>query len=38
MMSLPTQQDNRVYDLQGRYVANPTHGIFIQNGKKIVVR
>jgi hypothetical protein len=37
-VSLPTQQDNRVYDLQGRYVANPTHGIFIQNGKKIVVR
>ena len=37
-VSLPTQQDNRVYDLQGSYVANPTHGIFIQNGKKIVVR
>ena len=28
--------DNAVYDLQGRRVVNPTHGIYIINGKKII--
>ena len=28
--------DNAVYDLQGRRVINPTHGIYIINGKKII--
>ena len=28
--------DNAVYDLQGRRVTNPTHGIYIINGKKII--
>ena len=30
--------DNRYYDLQGRSVAAPTKGIFINNGKKVVVK
>ena len=31
------QGDNTLYDLMGRKVVNPTHGIYIQNGKKIVL-
>lgn len=32
-------KDNRIFNLQGIQVANPTHpGIYIQNGKKFVVR
>ena len=27
-----------VYDLQGRKVANPTKGLYIVNGKKIVIK
>lgn len=27
--------DNTIYDLMGRKVTNPTHGIYIQNGKKV---
>ena len=30
------RRDNAVYDLQGRRVVNPTHGIYIFNGKKII--
>ncbi len=30
--------DEATYDLQGRRVAKPTRGIYIQNGKKIVVK
>ena len=30
--------DGPLYDLQGRRVQHPTHGVYIQNGKKIVVR
>ena len=30
------QNDNTIYDLMGRKVVNPTHGIYIQNGKKVV--
>ena len=30
------RRDNTVYDLQGRRVVNPTHGIYIINGKKII--
>lgn len=29
-------QDGAIYDLTGRRVLNPTHGIYIQNGKKII--
>ena len=30
------EQDNTIYDLMGRKVTTPTHGIYIQNGKKVV--
>jgi hypothetical protein len=29
---------NEIYDLQGRKVMNPTKGIFIQNGRKVVIK
>ena len=32
------QNENRYYDLQGRRVAQPTKGIYILNGKKVVVK
>ena len=28
--------DNAIYDLQGRRVEHPTHGIYIVNGKKVI--
>lgn len=34
----PTQADNIIYDLMGRKVLNPSKGIYIKNGKKIVIR
>ena len=30
--------DNRVYDLQGRIVENPAKGLYIINGKKVVIK
>lgn len=30
--------DNNYYDLTGRRVSSPAHGIYIQNGKKIVIK
>ena len=30
--------DNEVYDLQGRRVANPTKGIYVVNGKKVITK
>ena len=39
VQNVPTngeQQDDVVYDLQGRRVTNPTHGIYIINGKKVI--
>ena len=32
------QNDNRYYDLQGRHVAQPTKGLYIINGKKVLVK
>ena len=32
----PTLNDSKVYDLQGRCVANATKGVFVINGKKVV--
>ena len=29
--------DDTIYDLMGRKVINPTHGIYIKNGKKVVL-
>ena len=39
IQNVPTngeQQDDVVYDIQGRRVTNPTHGIYIINGKKVI--
>ena len=33
-----TQPSEIIYDLQGRRVSNPTKGIYIQGGKKFVLR
>lgn len=30
--------DGRYYDLQGRQVENPTHGLYIVNGRKVLVK
>ena len=30
--------NNRYYNLQGCQVTNPQHGLYIKNGKKILVR
>ena len=32
-----TNNDDEVYDLQGRRVANPTKGLYIVNGKKVFI-
>lgn len=32
------QSDGRIYDLQGRIVNHPAHGIYIKNGRKFVVK
>lgn len=36
--SLEPKADGQYYDLQGRSVANPTKGLYIVNGKKVVIR
>ena len=33
-----TSSDAPIYDLSGRKVSKPTHGLYIQNGKKFVVK
>ncbi len=33
-----TNNDAEVYDLQGRRVVNPTKGLYIVNGKKVVIK
>lgn len=35
-VSTETTQDNVIYDIQGRQVKNPTKGLYIVNGKKMV--
>ena len=32
------KNNNRIFNLQGRRVINPVHGIYVINGKKIVVK
>ena len=32
------QADGPIYDLSGRVVRNPQRGIYIQNGKKIIIQ
>ena len=36
--SLRGEESNTLYDLQGRRVMNPTKGIYIVNGKKVMVK
>lgn len=31
-------KDGTTYDLSGRLVANPQHGVYVQNGKKVAVK
>jgi hypothetical protein len=33
-----SQSDGVVYDLQGRCVKKPQHGLYIKNGKKIMIK
>lgn len=35
---IPTTNDAPYYDLQGRKVAHPTRGIYIRNGRKVIVK
>jgi hypothetical protein len=37
-MLMNGEQTTRIYDLQGRSVAQPTKGLYIVNGKKVVVK
>ena len=37
-ISADSQTDGRIYDLQGRRVAQPAKGLYIQNGRKIVLK
>ena len=30
--------DNRYYDMQGRRVENPAKGIYLKNGKKVIIK
>lgn len=34
----PQSPDNMFYDLMGRRVSNPTHGVYIRQGKKVLVK
>ena len=38
MIEVKEVNDDSFYDLSGRRVAKPTKGLYIMNGKKIVVR
>lgn len=38
IVATPEQTKNLIYDLMGRKVLNPSKGIYIKNGKKIVIR
>ena len=33
-----SQSDNVIYDLAGRRIEKPAHGVYIKNGKKIIVK
>jgi hypothetical protein len=37
-VSSATKNDGNIYDLQGRRVTKPTKGLFVVNGKKVVVK
>ena len=33
-----SKENNTIYDIQGRVVTNPTKGLYIVNGKKMVIK
>jgi hypothetical protein len=35
---MATTENSKIYDMQGRQVTTPAHGIYIINGKKILVK
>ena len=37
-VAMPTPASTAVYDLQGRRVEQPSRGLYIINGKKIVIK
>ena len=38
ILTTPSYTDNAIYDLSGRRVNNPTKGLYIMNGRKVVIR
>ena len=38
LISIDDLNNNAIYDLSGRRVSNPTRGIYIVNGKKVIVK
>ena len=37
-VSTAKEENNTIYDIQGRIVNNPTKGLYIVNGKKMVIK
>lgn len=37
-LSIQETSSETTFDLQGRRVARPTHGLYIRNGKKVVIK
>ena len=38
IVGVKSQMSNVIYDMQGRRVSKPTHGLYIVNGKKVLVK
>lgn len=38
VISVDAQKNGKIYDLSGRQVSKPAHGLYIMNGKKFVVK
>lgn len=38
IVGVKSQNSNVIYDMQGRRVSKPTHGLYIVNGKKVLVK
>lgn len=36
--TLNDKDDNAVYDLQGRHITNPGKGVFVKDGKKLIIK
>jgi len=37
-VTMPSQQTEQLYDLQGRPVTNPQSGIYVRNNKKVIIK